>query len=99
MVELWWKYTMALNIKNPAVEKLAADVAVLANESKTEAIRRALAERRERLMAHRLKAGKQERLDVLLRNRIWPQIPAQMRGRRLSKRQREAILGYGPAGV
>ena len=77
---------MALNIKNATVERLAADVAVLANESKTEAIRRALMERK-------------ERLEALLRNRIWPQIPAHVRGRRLSKRQREAILGYGPAGV
>jgi hypothetical protein len=50
-------------------------------------------------MTHRLKAGKQERLDALLRNRIWPQVSAHVRGRRLSKRQREAILGYGPAGV
>ena len=90
---------MALNIKNATVERLAADVAVLANESKTEAIRRALMERKERLMAHRLKAGKRERIEALLRNRIWPQIPAHVRGRRLSKRQREAILGYGPAGV
>ena len=90
---------MALNIKNATVERLAADVAVLANDSKTEAIRRALMERKERLMAHRLKAGKRERLEPLLRNRIWPQIPTHVRGRRLSKRQREAILGYGPAGV
>jgi len=33
---------MALNIKNPEVERLAADVARLTGESKTEAIRRAL---------------------------------------------------------
>ena len=64
---------MALNIKNPAVEQLSA------NESKTEAFRRALAERKERLMTHRLKAGKQERLEALLRNRIWPQMPARAR--------------------
>src|SRR5687768_17080663 len=40
---------MALNIKSREVEQLAADVAAMAGESKTEAIRRALAERRERL--------------------------------------------------
>ena len=71
---------MALNIKNATVERLAADVAVLANESKTEAIRRALMERKERFMAHRLKAGKEERLEALLRNRIWPQIPRMCAG-------------------
>ena len=32
---------MALNIKNPDVERLAAEVADLTGESKTEAIRRA----------------------------------------------------------
>ena len=99
MVELRWNYTMALNIKNAVVEKLAAEVAALADESKTEAIRHALAERKMRLMMDRIKTSKQERLEALLRNRIWPQIPANLRGRRLSKRQREAVLGYGPSGV
>jgi len=37
---------VALNIKNDEVERLAADVARLTGESKTEAIRRALEERR-----------------------------------------------------
>ena len=40
---------MALNLKNAEVERLAAEVARLTGESKTEAIRRALDERRQRL--------------------------------------------------
>ena len=40
---------MPLNIKNSEVERLAAEVARLTGESKTEAIRRALDERRRRL--------------------------------------------------
>ena len=40
---------MALNLKNAEVERLAAEVAGLTGESKTEAIRRALLERRRRL--------------------------------------------------
>ena len=40
---------MALNIKNPEVERLATEVAQLARETKTEAIRRALEERKARL--------------------------------------------------
>ena len=40
---------MALNIKNPEVEILAAEVARLAQETKTEAIRQALLERKARL--------------------------------------------------
>jgi antitoxin VapB len=39
---------MALNIKNPEVERLATEVALLARETKTEAIRRALEERKAR---------------------------------------------------
>lgn len=40
---------MALNIKNQEVERLAAEVAKMTGETKTEAIRRALGERRQRL--------------------------------------------------
>jgi antitoxin VapB len=90
---------MALNIKNADVERLAAEVAGLANESKTEAIRRALADRKQRLLVRRVKASPQDRLQALFRDRIWPQIPPSVRGRRISRKEREKILGYGPAGV
>ena len=40
---------MPLNIKDPVTEKLAAEVARLAGETKTGAIRRSLLERKERL--------------------------------------------------
>lgn len=90
---------MALNIKNREVERLAAEVAALANESKTEAIRRALLDRKERLALRRGNASKGDRLLALLQNRIWPQIPPHVRGKRISKRERERILGYGPDGV
>jgi hypothetical protein len=52
-----------------------------------EAIGRALAERRSRL-----------RLKVLERE-IWSKVPKRLRGKRLSRRERERILGYGPLGV
>jgi antitoxin VapB len=90
---------MALNIKNAEVERLAADVAELAGESKTEAIRRALLDRKDRLMIRRSNLSKAERLERLLRNEIWPQIPRAVRGKRISKKEREKILGYGPHGV
>jgi antitoxin VapB len=90
---------MALNIKNPEVEKLAADVAKLANESKTEAIRRALLERKERLRLSTSSHSRKERLEVFLRNHVWPQVPRNVLGRKISKAQEEQILGYGPQGV
>lgn len=40
---------MALNIKSDQVERLAAEVAQLTGETKTEAIRRALEERKQRV--------------------------------------------------
>ncbi len=90
---------MALNIKNPEVERLAADVARLAGESKTEAIRRSLAERKARLEVHRFNPSRRSRLENLLRNRIWPQIPDSVRGKPLTKAEEERILGFGPEGI
>jgi len=39
------------------------------------------------------------RLLRLLRCKIWPSIPKKALGRRLSRREEDAILGYGPEGV
>lgn len=90
---------MPLNIKNPEAEALAAEVASLAGESKTEAIRVALLERRQRLKARRGQESKEVRIERLLTERIWPQIPSNVLGRKISKREKERILGYGPEGV
>src|SRR5260370_6323470 len=53
---------MALNIKNRNVEELAAEVAKMTGETKTEAIRRALAERHQRLVRDRAPTAPAERL-------------------------------------
>lgn len=90
---------MALNIKNPDAERLAAEVAALTGETKTEAIRKALFERKQRLRLGRGRDSKQARVERVLRERIWPEIPKNVLGRKISKRQKERILGYGPAGV
>jgi antitoxin VapB len=42
---------VALNIKNPEVERLVSEVVAITGESKTEAVRRALAER-ERILGY-----------------------------------------------
>ena len=89
---------MALNIKNAEVERLAADVARLTGESKTEAIRRALDERRRRLKGP---SAEQRRARVLrfLEKKVWPTLHAGQRGRRLTRAEEDDILGYGPDGV
>jgi antitoxin VapB len=90
---------MALNIKDPVAEKLASEVAEMAGESKTEAVRVALRERRERLTLSGSAAAKSERLRRFLEEVVWPTIPRRFLGKRITKKEREAILGYGPHGV
>jgi len=89
---------VALNIKNEEVERLAREVAEMTGETKTEAIRRALAERRERLGA-----GEGERpaarLRRFLEDELWPVVPERERGRHLTPADEDALLGYGPEGV
>ena len=89
---------MALNLKNPEVERLAAEVARITGESKTEAIRRALLERRVRLMAKPVEE-RRARLLALLKRKVWPGVPKNQMGRRLTRTEEDEILGYGPGGV
>lgn len=96
---LVYALNVALNIKNDEVERLAAEVAHMTGESKTEAIRRALAERRQRL-AYRISPG-DRRAHALrfLEHEVWPRIPEGQLGRSLSRSEEDEILGYGPEGV
>src|SRR5262245_39429194 len=87
-----------LNLKNPEVERLAAEVARLTGESKTEAIRRALEERRARLKGTS-SANRRAKVLRFLRRSVWPSIPKQQLGRRLTREEEDALLGYGPEGV
>jgi antitoxin VapB len=89
---------MGLNIKNAEVERLAGEVASLAHETKTEAIRRALLERRARLQAHAGRPGPHQSLHDYMEKNIWPLIPPPSFGRVLTREEEDQILGYGPAG-
>ena len=89
---------MALNLKNDEVERLAAEVAGLTGESKTEAIRRALLERRDRLKGRTLEQ-RRHRVLKLLEKKVWPTIPENQWGRRLTRAEEDEILGIGPDGV
>jgi antitoxin VapB len=86
---------MAMHIKNSEVERLAAEVARIAGESKTEAIRRALEERKSRLAA---RLDRFAQLMHYLEYEVWPTIPPEIRGKKMSKREREEILGIAPRG-
>lgn len=89
---------MALNIKNQEVERLATEVARMARETKTEAIRRALQDRKNRLASQAGSADRVERLRAFLEREVWPYVPDSVRGKKMSKREREEILGIGPHG-
>ena len=89
---------MPLNIKNAEVERLAAEVSRLTGESKTEAIRRALDERRRRLK-HKSTDRRRERVLDFLERTVWPTLPKNARGRRLTRAEEDEILGYGRGGV
>ena len=90
---------MALNIKDPETERLAAEVATLAGESKTRAVKVALQERKLRLAVRATRRDRGAELLRFLEEEVWPQVPRAVRGRRLTKKEREAILGYGTRGV
>jgi antitoxin VapB len=90
---------MALNIKNEIVERLAAEIARLTGESKTEAIRRALEDRKIQLAAKASPTmDRASKIMDYLQREVWPNIPADVLGKKVTKREREEILGIGPDG-
>jgi antitoxin VapB len=86
---------VSLNLKNEEVVQLANEVALLAHETKTEAIRRALAERRERLIGASTRG---QSLISFLEKQVWPFIPEEVRGKRMTREEEDQILGYGADG-
>ena len=90
---------MGLNIKNDEVERLVDQVATMTGESKTEAVRVALLERRRRLQLDQPADLRSQRLTEFLEREIWSRVPADQLGHMPSKAEREEILGYGAEGV
>jgi len=90
---------MAMNIKNSEVEALAREVSVLTGESKTEAVRRALLERRRRLRLAWPDELRKERLRSFLEAEVWSRVPPEQVGHAPTKAEREEILGFDQEGV
>jgi antitoxin VapB len=90
---------MALNIKDPVTERLAAEIAAQTGTSKTGAVRSALQEQRDRLRAEATAADRAAGVRRFLLEEAWPQVPDEVRRRPLSKAERESVLGLGPDGV
>lgn len=90
---------MPLNLKNREVERLAAEVARITGETKTEAVRRALLERRQRLAYEEGSTNRAARIRRYLEGEVWPRVPKEQLGRRLTRAEEDEILGYGEQGV
>ncbi len=82
---------MALNIRNPETERLAEALARLTGETKTEAVRRALRDRLERLRRERSERRLADELDEIARHCAG--LPVR------DGRTPEDILGYDQRGL
>jgi antitoxin VapB len=91
---------MALNIKDPETERLVAEVAELAGETKTGAIRQAMRKERDKLAREQQSLEERIRkVDAFMEERVWSHIPPEQRGQpHMSKEEEEGILGIGPEG-
>ena len=90
---------MAITIKNAEVICLAEEVAGLARETSTEAIRVALEERKLRLQMHSIEIDQGEKASAFLEREVWPYLPENAVGKRIGKDEVEQILGFGANGV
>ncbi len=90
---------MTLRITDPEVKRLAQDVARLAGESETEAVRRSLIERRDKLLLAQDGRSRSERMLDVLEQRIWPMLREGVRGTTVTPDDEDELLGYGPSGV
>ena len=87
---------MGMSIKNPEVEQLADELSRATHTSKTEVIRLALIEKKERLAAQG-NTDRRERLLAYLETRVWPNLPPDA-SRRWSKAEEEEFLEYSEHG-
>lgn len=90
---------MALNLKNEEVESLARELSQVTGESKTEAVRKALLERKSRLAFKINTKARSERIRQLLDDEIWPAVPEGAIGKKLTREQEEEILGFNEFGA
>ncbi len=82
---------MALNIRNPEAELLAAELARQAGETKTEAVIKALRDRLSRIRRERTQRSLADELEEIARH--CASLPV------LDNRPAEEILGYDESGL
>ena len=80
---------MGLNIKNAEVEKLASEVAAITGETKTEAIRKALLERKEHL--HFSQRKRMDGVREWLERDVWLLVKPEFRDKPMTKADWDAL--------
>jgi antitoxin VapB len=76
---------------------LVAEVAAATGESKTEAIRKAMLDRKEKLALPSVEERARAIMERMDRE-LYPLIPEERRGKPLTQEEQDEILGYGPDG-
>lgn len=84
---------MSLNIEHPEVERLATEVAALTGESRIEAIRQALLERRHGLRRALPRSVRIDQIRDFLQTEVWSRVPHNQVGHAPTKAERAEVLG------
>ena len=89
---------MPLNLKSEEVDHLVDEIVAMTGETKTEAVRHSLADRRYRLFVQRRGLVDQEkRVAEFLERELWPLVPPEAFDRAMTDEEHEAILGLREA--
>ena len=89
---------MAVSIENDEVERLVGELAELTGETETEVVRRSLVERRLRLVCG-VARPKRKRWMAFLEHEVWPTIPENELGLRLTNEEQDERRTRGDPGV
>ena len=88
---------MALNIKNPRVLRLAAELAAMTGDNKTEAILKGLEDRKHRLVTAASRQARRIELEKVLAGKLDKNRINAKTGTALSCAEAHELLSYGPS--
>lgn len=87
-------------IMSPETKRLAREVAEMAGESTDATIRKALEERKRKLVpVTKLEEGERARWMRFLEEEVWPNVDPDFLGKPISKEEMDRLAGYDPEGV
>jgi hypothetical protein len=93
---VYLEVTVAIHIKSPAVVKLAAELASLTGDSKTEVIRKALEEKMIRLSINSARRARRAEMARILGREVCTLARAGVKRKVLSTAEIQELLAYGP---